>query len=376
MTIQSLRIEGRETEQPHDGTTNVQRAAIFVARSRNLRIIDCIFHDTADAIRLFQECHGTYIAGNEIFGNQISIERECIIMAGARESIVENNYIHDCPFATAIKMEGAVPAVDFSNIVRGNMCMRVGAGVTVKGGCIVTGNVLEATRHPAALVGHHCHFTDNRIIEGVRSGVQILSTDDTPENVIIANNSISNIHIACRITLFLFDGILGEIRVDFIPRNITISNNIIENDPTGTHRFSGIRFHIVGSNITIDNNQIYGADNDDGVLVWPGGTNDNTIERVRVTNNTITLKTNGNGVHLTAFSGAKHYLRHVVVSGNIVTKAEGTAAAATVGLRITGDPDKVILTSNDTSDTDTPFKIERVSGAGPTNLVVANNIGF
>jgi hypothetical protein len=41
VTIQSLRIEGRETKQPHDGT-NVQRAAIFVFRTKNLKVIDCI----------------------------------------------------------------------------------------------------------------------------------------------------------------------------------------------------------------------------------------------------------------------------------------------------------------------------------------------
>jgi nitrous oxidase accessory protein NosD len=69
------------------------------------------------------------ITGNEIFDNSIDIGRECLAIAGARESIVENNYIHDCRFATAIKMvEGAVPAVEFSNIVRGNVCLRVGAG--------------------------------------------------------------------------------------------------------------------------------------------------------------------------------------------------------------------------------------------------------
>ena len=169
VTIQSLRIDGRETEQPD--CTNFQRAAIFVFKTTNLKIIDCIFHDTADAIRLFQECVGTYIAGNEIFGNSKDIGRECIIIAGARESIVENNYIHDCPFANGIKMEGAVPAVEFSNLVRGNVCMRVGGGVTLKGGCIVTGNIIEATLNVAAMVGHHCHFIGNRIIEGVEAGV-------------------------------------------------------------------------------------------------------------------------------------------------------------------------------------------------------------
>jgi hypothetical protein len=225
VTIQSLRIEGRETEQPHDGT-NVQRAAIFVSRTTNLKVIDCIFHDTADAIRLAVECIGTYIAGNEIFGNSIDIGRECLNIHGARESIVEDNYIHDCPYATAIKMiEGAVPAVDFSNIVRGNVCMRVGAGVTIKGGCVATDNILEATLSPAATVGHHCHFIGNRIIGGVEVGVLLMSNDDTVENVLIANNTISNVHIAGGTAC---DGIGAVINNGFIPRSITISNNIIE----------------------------------------------------------------------------------------------------------------------------------------------------
>jgi hypothetical protein len=368
VTIQSLRIEGRESEQPHDGT-NVERAAIFVFKAANLRVIDCIFHDTADAIRLFQECIGTYIAANEIYGNPIDIGRECLAIAGARESIVENNYIHDCPFATAIKMvEGAVSAVEFSNIVRGNVCLRVGAGVTLKGGCIATDNIIQATINAAANIGHHCHFIGNRIIGGAQIGITLVSNDDTTENVIIANNSISNIRFvgeACH-------GIVGEINEGFMPRNITVSNNVIENDPTGTHPFYGIHFNIVGPNITIDNNQIYGADN--GVQVSPGASN--TIERVRATNNTITLKTHGNGVHLSAVSGANANLRHVTVSGNIVAKATA-AITGTTGILIAGDPDRVILTSNDTSDTDTPFKTLAVPHAGsPTNLVTANNLGF
>lgn len=156
-----------------------------------------------------------------------------------------------------------------------------------------------------------------------------------------------------------------------MPQNITVSNNIIENDPTGTHTFNGIRLHIVGSNITIDNNQIYGADN--GVFVAPDVSN--TIERVRATNNTITLKTNGNGVHLTSVRATNANLRHVVVSGNIVAKA-ADAITGTTGILIVGDPDRVILTSNDASVTDRPFYIEPVNGAGPTNLVIANNLGF
>jgi hypothetical protein len=368
VTIQSLRIEGRETDQPHDGT-NVQRAAIFVFKTKNFKVIDCIFHDTADTIRLFQECIGTYIAGNEIYGNSIDIGRECLAIAGARESIVENNYIHDCPFATAIKMvEGAVPAVEFSNVVRGNVCLRVGAGVTLKGGCIATSNIIQATISAAANIGHHCHFIDNRIIGGAQFGITLISNDDTTENVIIANNTISNIRFVGEVC----DGIVGEINSGFMPQNITISNNVIENDPAGTHIFSGIRFHFVGSNITIDNNQIYGADN--GVFVQPGVSN--TIERVRATNNTITLKTNGNGVHLSSVSDANANLRHVVVSGNIVAKA-AAAITGTTGILIVGDPDRVILTSNDTSDTDNPFDIEPVTNAGPpTNLVTANNLGF
>jgi hypothetical protein len=91
-----------------------------------------------------------------------------------------------------------------------------------------------------------------------------------------------------------------------------------------------------------------------------------------VTNSTITLETNGTGVVLGADSAVNGNLRHVVVSGNIVGKADPTGTG-TFGIKIDGDPDRVILTSNDTSDTDTPF----ISvGAGPTNLVSANNIGL
>jgi Pectate lyase superfamily protein len=372
VTIQSLKIDGRETDQEHDGT-NVQRAAIFVYTSTNFEVIDCIFHNTADAIRLFQSSKGefnigSYIAGNEIFGNSIDIGRECMIIAGARESIVENNYIHDCPFATGIKMEGALPAVEFSNLVRGNVCMRIGTGVTLKGGCIVTGNIIEATLGVAAMVGHHCHFISNRIIGGVQVGILLVSNDDTIENVIITNNTISNIRFAGEAC----DGIVGLFNSGFMPQNVTISNNIIENDPTGTNPFSGIRFEFVGSDITVDNNQIYGADN--GVFVSPHQRN--TIERVRATNNTITLKNNGNGVLLTAVSVKNANLRHVVVSGNIVAKA-AASITGTTGILIKGDPDRVILTSNDTSDTDTPFNTVIANGAGPpTNLVTANNIGF
>jgi hypothetical protein len=368
VTIQSLRIEGRETEQPHDGT-NVQRAAIFVFKTTNFKVIDCLFHDTADTIRLFQECIGTYIARNEIFGNSIDIGRECLAIAGARESIVENNYIHDCPFATAIKMvEGAVPAVEFSNVVRGNVCLRVGAGVTLKGGCIATDNTIEATISAAANIGHHCHFIGNRIIGAAQFGITLTSNDDTTDDVIVANNFIQNIRFVGEVC----NGIVGEISEGFMPQNITVSNNIIENDLTGTHVFFGVRLHFVGSNMTIDNNQIYGAD--DGVLVQPGEYN--TIERVRVTNNTITLKPNGNGVHLTSVSGTNAILRHVVVSGNIVAKA-AAGITGTTGILIVGDPDRVILTSNDASETDKPFHIEPVTNAGPpTNLVIANDIGF
>jgi hypothetical protein len=362
VTIQSLRIDGRETEQPHDGT-NVQRAAIFVFKTRNFKVIDCIFHDTADTIRLYQECTGTYIAGNEIYGNPIDIGRECLAIAGARESIVENNYIHDCPFATAIKMvEGAVPAVEFSNIVRGNVCLRVGAGVTLKGGCIATGNLLQATLNFAATVGHHCHFIENRIIEGIEAGIALFSNDDTVEDVIVANNSISNIHLAGGTAC---DGIVAVINNGFVPQSITISNNLIENLPTSTNPFNGIRIEHGGSNITVDNNQIFGADY--GLTATTGS--NNTMERFRAINNTITLKANGIGVVLGSDRTVGGILRHVVVSGNIVTKAY-PAATGTSGILI-GDPDRAILTSNDTSDTDTPF-----NSAGPTDLVTANNNGF
>jgi parallel beta-helix repeat protein len=315
---------------------------------------------------LFQECIGTYIAGNEISGNSVDIGRECINIHGARESIVENNYIHDCPYATAIQMiEGALPAVEFSNIVRGNVCLRVGAGVRVKGGCIVTGNILQATLGPAATVGHHCHFIGNRIIEGIEAGIALFSNDDTVEDVIIANNAINNIHIAGGTAC---DGIVGVINNGFVPQSITVSNNIILNSPTATSPFNGIRLQHVGSNITVDNNQIYGAD----YGLYVSTEQNNTMERLRATNNTITLKTNGTGAYFGAESAVNGNLRHVVVSGNIAAKAY-PAGAGTFGVRIEGDPDRVILTSNDTSDTDTPF----ISiGAGPTNMVTANNNGF
>jgi parallel beta-helix repeat protein len=365
VTIQSLRIEGRETEQPHDGT-NVQRAAIFVFKTKNLKVIDCIFHDTADAIRLAVECIGTYIAGNEIFGNPIDIGRECLLIHAARESIIENNYIHDCPFATAIKMvEGAPPSIDFSNIVRGNVCMDVGTGVTLKGGCIATDNILKSTLLPAATLGHRCHFIGNRIIEGIQVGILVQSSDDTAENVIIANNTITNIHLADGTAC---DGIRVVRHTSFIPQNITISSNVIENLPAATNAFNGVLVEQGGDNIAVDNNQIYGAHC--GICLGPGS--NNTIERFRATNNTITLKANGTGIGLGADSSVNGNLRHVVVSGNIVTKAE-PAVTGTVGIKIDGDPDGVILTSNDTSDTATPFLSV---GAPPTNLVTANNIGF
>jgi parallel beta-helix repeat protein len=127
----------------------------------------------------------------------------------------------------------------------------------------------------------------------------------------------------------------------------------------------------VGSDITVDNNQIYGVDY--GFYISPGA--NNTMERFRATNNTITLKNNGTGVYLGAESAVNGNLRHLVVSGNIVAKADPTGTG-TFGIFIQGDPDRVILTSNDTSDTDTPFISVLVNGAGPTNLVTANNIGF
>src|SRR5215472_15030149 len=45
VTIQSLFIDGRESEQPHESGRNVERAAVFVHISTNLKILDCIFVD-------------------------------------------------------------------------------------------------------------------------------------------------------------------------------------------------------------------------------------------------------------------------------------------------------------------------------------------
>lgn len=105
VTIKGLRFEDHESAQPPSPDPKkipVERATIFVAEATNLRVLDCIFHDTADAIRLYKDCKGCRISGNEIYGNLIDISRECIIISGGQDTLVEGNSIHDCPFAFAI----------------------------------------------------------------------------------------------------------------------------------------------------------------------------------------------------------------------------------------------------------------------------------
>jgi len=366
VTIQSLLIDGRESEQDHEPGKNIQRAAVFIYISNNLKILDCIFVVTADVIRLYKECTGTHICGNEIRDNLIDIGRECIAIAAARDTIVENNYVHDCPFASGVKMEGAHPGIDFSNLIRGNVFREVGVGITATGGCTISDNVIEATHFVGAIVGHHCHFLGNRITAAVEFGIQLVSDDDLTESVVIANNSISNIQNPrggkC-------DGIVAEIFKQFKPQKLSISNNIIDNTSTGKESFNGIRLHSVGSHIAIDHNQIYAADCGVRMAV----DSDNTTDQLSVTNNTISVRKDGTGVLLGAAAKTNANLRHVVVTGNVVGRIDDTATGTT-GIGINGDPDRVLLVGNDTSDTDKPFAT--FGGPPPAHLVIVGNNGF
>lgn len=373
VTIESILINGQERDQPHDICQNVERTAIFVYASERLRIINCVFRDTADAIRLRHRCTGTRIIGNEISSNEIDISRECIVMAGAYNSIVENNYIHDCRFATAIKMEGALPGVEYSNLIRGNLCRAVGAGVTAKGGCIVSDNIIEAVIEEGAIIGHQCHFSGNRIVSAVGMGLSLVSNNDVTQDVIVVHNTISNIR--ARQGEKSCDGIVGEFYVNpaggfFEPQNITIANNIVDNRMTvdPTLNFNGIRLHSVGSRVLVEGNQIFAADK--GITILAGVQHLTT--QVCATNNLITVKEDGVGIFLSSEAPTDVLLRRAVVSGNVMEKAV-TPSSNTTGIHIQGKPDRVVITANDASAMDQPV----VSTGGPaTNLVMANNNGF
>jgi hypothetical protein len=394
--IESLLIDGRESHQPPRVPGKpIERAAIFAGVSEGLRIIDCVFQDTADTIRLYKQCTGSHVRGNEIRNNLVNVHRECIAIAGAYNSIVESNYVHDCPFSNGVKMEGAHPGTDFSNIIRGNILKAVGAGITAKGGCIVADNVIEATLNQGAIVGHHCHFLGNRITSAVQAGIQILDNSEDTHDVVVANNSVTNVHNpgadAC-------DGIVGEfqtncqkdslgncvkdpltgqdIEVIYVPSEIMITNNIIDyrTSQHGKGLFNGIRFHSVGSRISIQNNQIYAVDR--GIVMDPE-TPDRSFstDQFRANDNTITVNENGVGIRLNADTHKNASLRHVIVSGNLVENVQPTVGqnAKTNGIFISGDLDRVLLTANDTSATDVPYK---QTGGPPTNMVRANNNGF
>jgi Pectate lyase superfamily protein len=381
VSIQLLHINGQEHLQPP--VTNFQRAGIFIYKSKNLRIFDCLLTDSADVIRLFDDNSGAYIGRNEIRDNTIDIGRECIVFSGkTKNCIVESNFIHNCPFATAIKViEGtSSPTDNFDNIIRGNVCKQVGAGIFTRGGCIVSDNIIEATSGVAAIVGNRCNFIGNKILSGA-GGIYIDPSQDAPagspklakENIIIANNTISGIRPPDGSPAGNYsDGIVAVGTDGFAVQHIIVTGNIIEN--SNKVPFMAIRLQHIGSNVTVDNNQIYGAI----YGIYMTVEKDNTTTRFRVTNNSITLMSGGTGINVGADSNPSvlAFAKHLMITGNLVGRDEDGSVTNTRGIFIQGSVDRILVTGNDTSDTDNPIKIYHPGSnmADSTNLIIANNM--
>jgi nitrous oxidase accessory protein NosD len=364
VTIRSLRFEGNERAQPR--VSPDERTIVFLWNANRCSVVDCIFHDTADAIRFFQNCIGCRVSGNEIYGNGIDIGRDCVVLTGARDTIVENNYIHDCPFAFAINMENAPAGVELGNVIRGNVCKNVGGGVTVSGGCIVSDNILDARSKAAARVGRDCHFVNNRIIGSVRQGIYLLSQNkDAIENVVVANNSVAHVVPGPA------DGTCFGIVADPLCRHVTIANNQIRRTagrPTAGP-FIGISLKDPISGVTVSSNQICGADIGIDVIEVTGT---RSARYFCATQNIITLQAGGLGIRVDC--AVKHQdllsLRHLVIESNIVGRAEDLARVPsdTTGVVLNGDINPVLLVGNDLSDTDRARE-----GAAAVSVSVGND---
>ncbi len=354
VTIQGLHLNGQEPAQTITGS-NFQRAGIFIDSGQNIQILDCIIHDTCDAIRgngLFQRCR---IAGNEIYN--VKAQRECINCTGAiRDVIVENNQIHDSPAATAVKFfEGVVapaPGDFLSNVIHGNVCKNVGGGINALYGAIISDNIIEAVLSVGIQIGPSCHVTGNRIIKAVETGIAFQgdSTGTAPmDRVIIANNTITGLVLPSGAPWII--GISGNGTATMKSKFVTISGNFIENP--GTAPFIGIRFEVFTGNLTISANTIVNARY--GVLLAIGA--NNIVENVQITGNTLTLTTNGWGIAYGQDPSVNAYLRHMIVNGNIVGKVlPSVGSTIGIGNNGTGTPStSVIIIGNDFSGTDTAY---------------------
>lgn len=360
VTLKGLRIYGRETEQPP--VLNYQRAGIFMQNTYNFRVEDCFIHDTADCIRMFGPlCERTYIARNEIYGCPTDIGREVVQMEGCRNSVITDNFIHDCPYANGIKMEGASPTTLFNNIVSNNQIRNCNGGILVAGGCLVEGNIVENSKGSGEggcqISGPDVRFVNNTILAAHLYGVSVFRQ---ATNVEISGNLIKNVTKEPGPTNAL--GIAIEERDGLMPGRVKIQNNIIVGDADMS---DCIRFVHCEDHLDISGNLLTGAAS--GVTVQAVS----DVSDISIANNTIRVGVNG-GSGVALFSGTGATISHISVAGNLIAPESGVTG--TIGLLIDETPggtiEYVLATGNDLGRCATP-----ISGdGGVVNKVVANNL--
>lgn len=356
VTIQGLRIYGRETEQPP--VDNYQRAGIFMGNTVNFRVIDCFIHDVADCIRMYGPlCDRTVIRGNWIYGCPTDIGRECIQMEGARNSMIIDNFIYDCPWANGIKMEGAAPDILFNNVVSGNQVRNCNGGILVAGGCLVSDNIVENNKASGEggcqVTGPNVRFVNNTILACHQYGISIFRE---ASNVLISGNRISNITGTENIAIAI------ETRDDLAPVGVTI----VDNDITGgADTKDGIRFVNCGDGMIVANNRIGGVANG---ITYQVSDSDGTD--VRISGNSVSLSDNG-GIGIALYCAAALSIERCQIIGNTVLPASGVTGTTGVRFGGLGTIDMVIVCHNDLTRCAADITYET---SPPANSVIDGNM--
>jgi hypothetical protein len=275
VTIRDLSIDGRETSQPAAG--NYQRAGIFLNESADVTITQCEIYNTGDCIRL----HGTFcdravITHNTCHSCPTDIGREVIQVNACRDSVISWNHIYDCPWATAIKMEGGQ---GWGNIFEGNVATNVGAGFAC---------------HPVA----------------------DFAVPDSGRRIQIINNKFTNV--------------INSIAISCFGSHLQISGNVIDGCKIAAIALLGQSHHSVVTNNTISNVRTQGPSTPQCIVVESHHEHTERPGSLIIANNIIdidcALETFAKAIRINQSPGP------LVIQGNIITGGAQTGVEVTAAI--------------------------------------------